>query len=351
MRTAWRPLALTVALLLAGLQIWQAISPDGAGQDFIPLRHAARALLDGESIYQDPLFVYPPTAAVVLLPTVLGGESTAFTCWIAFQVACMLYAAVLVAREARERDRVPVAAAAIAAMLGGLAATRYLEIGNLTPCLAPVVAGVLIAFRRGEWTVGCALLAASLLVKPLLAPLILLPLVNRAWRPLLTSMVPAAVVLLAGMVAIPGGSRFPEIVRYWVTGTNLHGDNAVNNLTLHGWAEAHGLRQSLATTLAVLIAAAVLFRFLVMKNPGAALLLGTFLCGSLAEASYLPVAVTAVLLTPSRWLIPGLALLAAPSIGVVTPQTQLVAAESLLLTAFFIEQSSWNSIRSISFRA
>src|SRR5262245_15675354 len=87
-RTALRLLLVVAAVLLIAEQAWQLVPP-AVGCDFVPLRHAAQALLDGASVYRDPSFVYPPTAALILLPTAALSETAAFGLWLALIAAAL----------------------------------------------------------------------------------------------------------------------------------------------------------------------------------------------------------------------------------------------------------------------
>jgi hypothetical protein len=342
-RRALAPLLVVVAVLFAVQELWQLL-PLATGCDFLPLRYAAQTLLAGEPVYRDPSFVYPPTAAVALLPMAAAGETAAYAWWLLAGVAGSLLATVLIVRTAPRGSRAAYTAALVVALFGGVVAHRSRYTGNLSELLVPVAVGVLLAFHRGRWLLGCALLAASLLVKPLLAPLVLVPLLHRRWPQVAVTMIPAAVLLLAGMLLIPGGTRFPTVFLHTLAGSNLHGDQAVNNLSLRGWAEAHGVPGALGVAAALVLAAVVLVRARGQKHLGAVLLLGTFLIGGLSEISYLPVALAVALLQAATeryrglLLLPGFVMLAAPAavVSALLPtdgamQTWLVLGELLLL--------------------
>jgi hypothetical protein len=347
---------IAVAVLFGGLGLYDFLGGwTVVGIDFEPLRNAAQSLQHGRSVFADPLFVYPPTAAVVLLPTALGTLTTAFTCWVAAGVVALLLAAALIARAARPPYRLAVFGVAALGLTGGLIADRSLFLGNLSEFLVPVAVGALLAFHRGRWFLGCALLAASLLVKPLLAALVLIPLLHRRWGALAGTMLPAGALLLLSMRLVPGGTAFPSVLRYCLTGTNLHGTNAVNNLSLRGWAEGQHAPHLLAVAASAAILALTAARIARSHPPsptwlGNVLLLTTFLTGSISEVHFLltAYAVTLLHLTlhgPARraWYLyaPGLLLLAIPSSyqTLLTgphndAQSWLVAAELLLLAAF-----------------
>jgi hypothetical protein len=336
------------------------------GIDFDPLRNAATDLLRGESVFTDGYFVYPPTAAVLLLPTALGDAGPAFAAWTVAGGVALASAAWLIGRQARPGGRpfplpgrqAVLTAVGLLSLLGGFAASRSLSLGNLTVFLAPAVVVTLLAFHRGRWTLGCAVLAATLLVKPLLAPLLLVPLLHRRWSALLRTMLPAGVLLLLSMALIPGGSRYPEILRYVASGTNLHGDNAINNLSLRGWAEAQawphltGIAAAAAALLLLGVRVSAAVRSTGRPPPvwlSALLLVGTLLGGGISEVHYLLVVLAAILLllalepAGSRawwWFVPGVAMLAVPGpyaqmmLGQrASGQTWFVVAELALFTA------------------
>jgi len=136
-------------------QLWQLL-PIAVGCDFAPLRHAALALLDGDSVYRDPSFVYPPTAAFALLPTALLPETAAFAVWLVVLVLALTLTAALVARGSPLRFGV-----AMMVLLGGAIAGQSLFAGNLSALLAPVTVVVLLAFHRDRWLLGCACCVAA----------------------------------------------------------------------------------------------------------------------------------------------------------------------------------------------
>lgn len=352
-------LIVLVAALFAGIELNDVLSGwVVVGIDYLPVRHAAQALLDGNSVFTDPLFVYPPPAAVLLVPAALGSPTAGFVGWVLAGIGALLLAAWMVAREAPPPGRLAVLGVAVMGLLGGVIATRSVFLGNLSELLVPVAVGALLAFRRGRWVLGCALLAASLLVKPLLAPLVLVPVLHRQWGPLVRTMVPGGALLLVAMALVPGGARFPGVLRYCLAGTNLHGRNAMNNLSLRGWAEGQHAPPALGVAAAAvtLVAVAVLVwrRMRAGGRPspiwlGAVLLFGTFLAGGISEVHFLLIGYAIVLLhlvvdrPPVPLFVPGLALLGAPD-GYLTlllgrtanGQSWLVLAEILVLAALLV---------------
>lgn len=354
-----RLVAVLAALASVGFQSWHVATNAIVGGDFSPLRHAAQAMLNGTSVYGDPAFVYPPFAAVLLLPTAAGSALLAAKMWTEVGVAALVVAAVLIARQGRPESRLTTGAVAAIALVGGCAATDSLDLGNLSPLLVPLAVATLVAMGKGRWLLGCALLCATLLIKPLLAPLLLVPVIYGHWRELLRAAVPAAVVLGASVAFVPGGTRFPQVFAYDLSGTNLHGRNAGNNLSIAGWLETHVRDHDLATALrivAVLVVLALAGLALVhsRRQPvtigvvirsGNIVMLAALLSGSISEVHFLLVILATSLLqltvAPSRraalCLVPGLAMVGAMTsyrdvvIGSHVPQSWFLVAEVALV--------------------
>jgi len=228
---------------------------------------------------------------------------------------------------------------------GGCVATDSLWLGNASVLVVPLAVTAVLAFQQERWGWGCAVLVASLLVKPLLVTLLLVPALRRQWRPLGAALAGGTAVLVASVVLLPGGSRFPQVLGYLLRGTNLHGANAFNNLSLRGWAEYHHLSPAigLAASLAVVaVTLAVAPRTGADPARLAAIVLAvTLLAGAIAEVHYLLTLGALVLVVVARdtrslrHLGPGLALLLAPVVvrDAVprSAQTWYVVAELLLL--------------------
>jgi hypothetical protein len=350
-------LLLAIAVVIAGLELAAVLSPTAVGLDFVPLRHAAQALPHGRSIFGDPTFVYPPTAAVVLLPTALGSEPTAFRWWVLAGAAALGFSAWMISRTAPPGRRLLFAGVAVLTLLGSSVAHRSLFLGNMSELLVPLAVGALVAFDRGRWTLGCALLAVSLLLKPLLLPLLAVPVLRRRWTDLIRTMVPAVLLLAAAVRYVPGGRQFPVVLRYCFGGTDLHGANAVNNLSLRGWAEGQHGSHVLALIGSAMVVLLIACRIRAVPHTGerpsaawlgSVLLIGAFLAGSISEVHFLLVAMATTLLhlasRPRFWgaFVPGLVVLGLPAAYTsmfstsAGAQNWLVAGELLLLTALLL---------------
>ena len=344
---------LVAAMAYAVVQAIGVMQTDVVGIDFLPLRHAATDLLSGQSVYTDKTFVYPPVAAALLVPLAWGSTSVAFAWWIVLSAAAPLVAAVLISRVTSLRPRLLVLGVSAIVLCGGTTVTYSLALGNLTLLLVPIAVWIVISLDRGRWTTGLAALAVTLLLKPLLAPLLLVAALRRKWSPLLLTMSCGAAILAVCIAVVPGGTAFFRILAYCLGGTNLHGTNAVNNLSLRGWVEAHGDPHGagiVASVVVATVAATVIWRHTRHRSTPSALanqvLLTTLLVGAISEIHFLVVVVATVsvelAMHPSRQRfalrLPGLVMLTLPMsyLDLITTnglaqQTWYVAAELALL--------------------
>jgi len=354
------PALLLLAALAVAKQV-QYLLDYVPGVDFRPLRAAAQSLLSWHNVYTDPSFVYPPTAAPAFLPTVLGSTTAACRVWVWIELAALVLTAALVARHARPGWRTAAGAVAVILLAGGTAASDSLRLSNVSVLLAPATVVAVTWFARGRWRPACALLVVTLLIKPLLVPLLLVPLLHRRWRDLAVTLGAGLAALGAAMLVLPGGRDVGHFIGYVVSGTNLHGIEAVNSLSLTGWAETHHAPGLLTTAArAAVIATAIVVAWRAARRRDAArapqlgllVLLTVFLSGSLSEVHYLMSAAAIALLivlTSRTWhraalYVPGLLLLGLPLASVSTvyhsrmlygplQQNWYVLAELLLFAA------------------
>jgi hypothetical protein len=320
---------LALVVVIAVRQARDAIATPGKGLDFGPVRDAAVALLHGASIYTNPRFVYPPTAAVALLPVAAGARASAVNAWIVLCTIGVAVAGLLSMAPWRRGVWVLLATLAAALMLRSDALTDSLWIGNVSLLLAPVAVAVLLLFESGRWRGGSALLVLSLLIKPLLIPLILLPLLRGQWRPIVQAALGGCVLLAVAIVFVPDGEHFFAVLRFLESGGTLNGQAAVYNVSIRGLAErlGAGIWGSAARVIVVALTAALAYRW--AREPlrpgavaamGTLLLLALLLAGSLSEDHYLLVAAPCLLtalalrsqLAAVAVALPGLALFAFP---------------------------------------
>lgn len=350
---AWA--AWLMALVAAVAQFVVTRRHHNLGMDLRPMYLSGGAILHGRPIYDVPGFVYPPPAA--LIGVVL--QPLPFTVWanvyLAVELAVLaVLAAVTVGWLVPSRWKAPAGGVAATLLIWAHPSMHGLWLGNISVAIAGVGLGVVVAFARGRWTLGCLLLGLSLLVKPLLLPLVLIPLLVRRVRPLAVAGAVSAVVLVASCLVTAGLARLPQVLAKVAHGSVLVGRLAANNLSLNGFATVHHVpRPALVLAQVAVVGAAVAVAVVVLRaRPpvGAAalaclssvLVLVLLLAGSLSEVHYvfaaLPGGFAALALRRSNWVRAAVAVGAMATfvplrhVAPVGHQTLLVVSE----LAFFI---------------
>jgi alpha-1,2-mannosyltransferase len=206
--------------------------------DFDTFWHSAVALVAGGDIYETPAKLTnlnPPLLTVLLVPLAWLDPLTAYRVFAVFTLLVVAVAVLAVARELRLSR--PVTALALVAVLASSPLHGTLVLGQIYPLLlAGLVAGW-IAERRGRPVLAATLYGITVALKPSLAPLLLLPAVQRRWVPLRAGVVAAAVATLLG-VLVAGPSSAIEWLRIAVTEPV---PDTVDNASLPGLAVRFGV--------------------------------------------------------------------------------------------------------------
>lgn len=292
--------------------------PSG-NQDFTAFRDSAVALVRGTDLYalRTPAALPnlgPPLLAVLLAPLVWLTPLAGYRVLVLVTLACVLGSALVVARTlGLGRGRT-------AALLGALAASApvlmTLRFGQVYGLLAALLTAAWWAERRGAQGPEGVLLAVLVVLKPSLAPVLLLPLVRRQWRAVAWAAGAGAVAVLAPLL-LTGG----RALRAWVALLTTRADEMVLypvNVSLPGtlarltsttaWggpvvAVPGGFWLGTAAGLGAVVVSAAAARH---RHPGDPALLALAAAGLLAS----PVTWTTYLVV----LVPGVAVLAARSV-------------------------------------
>nr|WP_236071762.1 glycosyltransferase 87 family protein [Streptomyces polyasparticus] len=196
------------AVLGAGVVRTGLQAPDGGMDNAIVIK-AARTWLEGGSPYDDPHFLYLPSAVLAAVPEVL------LPSWLLRYAAPALVTGALVAgwvcalRLYGLGLRSRYAALGLLALALGFAPFGHLIVlANWTVVAAAALPAALLLAHRGRWTAAGAVIGAAIAVKPLLVPVLLLFLFARRWRALAAGvLVPAAASGLAAL-AMPDPAGF-----------------------------------------------------------------------------------------------------------------------------------------------
>ncbi|HET7310691.1 MAG TPA: glycosyltransferase family 87 protein [Mycobacteriales bacterium] len=250
LRLAWITL---LALVGAALTVRQVLhAADAPAIDFVHVWRAAHQMLTGSGAYRDPLFSYPPSAALLVAPIGALAYPTARAAMLVVNVVAVMTAALLLMRQLRGRvDGVTVVAVLGTGALDAVASTW--ANGNINGVLILLQVIALGQFLRGRWTTGGAALGLSLALKPVLLPMLALLVVRRQWRGLLVAAAIPAVLLVVGCLTVPDASRYLSVVLPYL----LHGAQLPYNDSMVGLGFRFGLGAAvvLAARVAVLAVA------------------------------------------------------------------------------------------------
>jgi arabinofuranan 3-O-arabinosyltransferase len=223
--------------------------------DFDTFRASAVALVQGDDIYRTPAKLRnlnPPLLTVLLAPAALLDALPAYRLFAALTLLAVVGAVLAVARELRLSRTATAAVALVVLASSPLHGTLLL--GQVYGLLLVGLAAGWIAERRGRPLLAAALYGVTVALKPSLAPLLLLPLVLRRWRPALAGMGAAAgASLLGALVAGPASGL--EWLRIGLTEPV---PDTADNASLPGLAVRLGLPAAVGTAAGLAVLAGTL---------------------------------------------------------------------------------------------
>lgn len=177
--------------------------------DFAPVYRAVINFKFGWDIYNehfdyvDPHYLYPPGGTLIMAPFGHLPEVASRNWFIFFNTVAIILAGYFLLRLFGYTLSSVAAPALLLAMFFTESVTNTLVFGNINGVMLLLEVlffrWLLDGNRRHEWWAGVSI-GLTLVVKPLLAPLLLLPILNRQWRVLVTA---AAVPIAFNLAAWP----------------------------------------------------------------------------------------------------------------------------------------------------
>ncbi len=202
-----------VVAVIAVSQGHRAAATPAAGLDLHQVIVAGQALRSGQALYQvhpaalNPQFLYPPTTALLGMAASYFRFHQVMTPFAYFETASLCSTVFLFRRCLRPTRWQLLGSAIVAALLvKGDAVTTSLWLGNISFLLIIPCAYVVLRWGQARWVSGGVALAVTLLIKPVLLPLLLIPLLFRRWKSVaITAAVTCAgVLLMLPFVGDPG---------------------------------------------------------------------------------------------------------------------------------------------------
>lgn len=223
--------------------------------DFDTFWHSAVALTSGADLYDTPAKLTnlnPPLLSVLLAPFAALPALPAYRVFLVLTLLMVVGAVLAVARELRLSRGV--AALVLLAVLAASPLHGTLLLGQIYPLLLVGLVGGWIAERRGRPVLAAVLFGITVALKPSLAPLLLLPAVQRRWVPLRAGLGAAALATLLGLL-VAGPSSGLTWLRIAVTEPV---PDTLDNASLPGLAVRFGLPSVLGMLLGLAVLAGTL---------------------------------------------------------------------------------------------
>ncbi len=206
--------------------------------DFDTFWHSAVALAHGEDIYETSAKLTnlnPPLLTVLLTPFAGFDALTGYRIFAVLTLLMVLGALLAVAAQLRLRP--VVTALVLVTVLASSPLHGTMVLGQIYPVLLVGLVAGWIAERRGRPVLAAVLYGITVALKPSLAPLLLLPAVQRRWPELRAGLIAAAAATLTGVLVAgpPSGFEWLKIA------LSEPVPDTVDNASLPGLAVRFGL--------------------------------------------------------------------------------------------------------------
>lgn len=187
--------------------------------DFGTVYAATRRFLDGGPVYVenllvgDPHYLYSPSATVLLSPFgMIDMYTYARWTFIAVNVVCVIVAVLLLLRLFDISVRSYATPAVFLGVFLTESVTNTLVFTNINGLIFLCQAAFFVLLHeRRLWFAGIPM-GLSLAVKPMLAPLLVLPLLRKQWQPFVAALLIPFVAFAAGWWATKDGQSYFDII-------------------------------------------------------------------------------------------------------------------------------------------
>ena len=268
--------------------------------DFTTVYSAIRRMLGGVPVYNenyatvDPHYLYNPGATLLLAPMGLSGDhGLSRAVFIVLNAAAIIAALAVLVLLVGHRLTSWLFPGAVAAAFLTESVRNTLIFSNINGILLLALSGFLWLLLRGHrWWAGLVL-GLAIVIKPMFAPLLLLPLMKFDWRTILGGV---AVPVLANVIAwplVPGAGDYLTRVVPYLGETRDYANSSLAGFAVYfdmpGWLEA-ALWLMLGAFVAVGLTALFFYRdsapvFWATTTAGL-LLAGVFVMSSLGQQYY-----------------------------------------------------------------
>ncbi|MFY9190675.1 MAG: glycosyltransferase family 87 protein [Lawsonella sp.] len=211
--------------------------------DFVPVYDALRRFIENSPVYIDnysftnPHYLYAPSASLLLSPFALFNSFT-FGRWIfiGFNAVCIVIASYLLVKLLGYSWKSPLLPALLLASFLTEGVTNTLVFSNINGFIYLCEVAFLLLLWREKNSAAGIVLGLSIAIKPMLAPLLLIPLLLKRWRPFVGAIaVPVVLNLIAWPLSADAGAFFKRTMPY------LGAVRDYYNNSIAGWLAYWGL--------------------------------------------------------------------------------------------------------------
>jgi arabinofuranan 3-O-arabinosyltransferase len=291
----WFSAALWATGVLSLVYLLFAVTEKNESHDFTPAWLAVRAVLNHQSPYN--IFLpWPPSSIPFLFPFGLIDLRFARVAFEVVQAGAILASGALLLKLFGARWRSPIGAALLLGLtLYGPVITN-LHLGNVNGVILLGEAAALVFASRGAWSLMGVALGVTLAIKPVLLPLVLIPVLWRRWTAVVIALgTPLALSGVALLFVVRGSDFFTHWIPFLLNGT-AEGLQEFN-VSLSGAATALHLPAAVLSAMKLAVAVGTL-TFLWLRShanddlrlrlvdTSCVILLGTFLDFSFSWTGY-----------------------------------------------------------------
>lgn len=233
--------------------------PGTSTDDFTTVWSAARRFVERVPVYNenyahvDPHYLYNPGATLLLSPLGLFSDvATVRPLFIMANAFAIICAIAWLTHFFGYGPKHPVFPAAIALAFLTESVTNTLNFGNINGILLLAVTAFLILFLSGKSLPAGLILGLAVLVKPMLAPLLVLPLMRLDFKALGTGIAVPVVFNLVAWPLTPGARDYIDVVTPYLGITRDYA-----NSSIAGFAVYFGMPGWLQVLLVAVVGAAV----------------------------------------------------------------------------------------------
>ncbi|EHI12490.1 putative integral membrane protein [Mycolicibacterium thermoresistibile ATCC 19527] len=292
--TVLRSVLWPIAIMAVIHRSWVLSTNRSITDDFTPVYNAAVAFLRGQPVYTanfnhvDPHFLYPPGGTLLMAPFGYLTPDVSRGWFIFFNTVAIVLAAYFLLRLFNFTLASVAAPALLLAMFCTETVTNTLVFTNINGILLLLevlfLRWLLDGEKRHEWLAGVSI-GLTLVVKPLLAPLLLLPVLNRQWRALVTAFaVPLAFNAAAWPLVADPMNFVTRTVPYILSTRDYFNSSILGNGVYYGLPTWLIILLRIGFGLLAVVALVLLYRYYRTRDP---LLWMTTSAGVLLIASWL----------------------------------------------------------------